>query len=251
MTDEILENHIEKYGDELGPTLYHLRNAWCDLWFTYNQYENLFGVNEERVRLLNTAGGSFFFNVERLFWRSCIMGVCRLTDPASTGAGSRKKVNMSLYQLPPLIEKEKLKAKICELINTAKSKSSYHREQRNKVISHSDFSVTNDKANLKSSGSRKNMKEVILSLVLPIVEIYAELGDSQFIPEVISSIPNETSLLYNLYAGVTEKKNIDKRRMDKGLSTGEWENYYPEWLQDREVFTHWSREFMKTYQGKI
>lgn len=229
MKDLLLEQRKALYGDQLGETFHYLLNEWCSLWITYKQYINLFGVNKQRVDLINSSAGSFFYNVERIYWQSCVLAVCRLTDPVK----SMGKDNLTINRLPALVPTsfEKMD-ELTMLVNEAVHTASFHRERRNKTIGHSDFMVATGRATFENQATRKKMQDAIFSIHKPLQQISLEIGDTDTRPHVIDSHLNEISLLYDLYVAKREAKNYQKKCMDLAIKNGVKIDAYPSWLQE-------------------
>ena len=233
--NEILEEYKAKYGLELGEVVYLLRNDHADLRLTYKQYRMLFGTNKERVDLLNRHGGSFFFNVERQFWNSCLLSLCRMTDPAKQG----KKENLTLFSLEEHIEDKMLSSEVASLVLQAKKASEFARERRNKRIGHSDFEVRTERKKIASTASRNKMKLAIDAAHKPLALIAHRLGDTDLRPTVIDSIPNEISLLYSLFAADYGEEVLNEKRRKRWMNAKPTDkligNYpYPDWLNSKE-----------------
>jgi hypothetical protein len=105
--DETRENYRAKLGIEFGDIYYLCLAEWVDLVGIWKQYENLFGHNPEKVDFLNEKGGAFFYNVERLFFRAVVLGLCRLSDREM----SMGKDNLTVRRLHGLMDTQGRKDK--------------------------------------------------------------------------------------------------------------------------------------------
>lgn len=234
---ELLDEYKAKYGENLGEIFFHLRNDHADLWLTYKQYRTLFGTNKERIELLNRHAGSFFFNVERQFWNSCILSLCRMTDPEKQGS----KANLTLYSLLERIEDIELREEVFLLIEDAKKLSEFARERRNKKIGHSDFEVRSQRSSIETIATRKKMTEAIDAAHKPLRLIASRVADVDMRPNVIDNLPNEIGLLYSLFAADYGNELLDEKRKKRWLNASPSEaipnNYpYPEWLSWKDEF---------------
>lgn len=228
----LLEDRKSKFGNELGTAFHHILNQWCELWITYKQYEALFGTNEERINLLNKHGRLFFFNVEKHFWRAAIMGACRLTDPVKTG----RNKNLTIRMLPDLVTDTNVSKNVSLKVEEAIDATVFHRERRNKLISHNDLNTVLGKAMFAEKATRLKMREGILSIHRPLNEISISLAGAEQYPGVIDDFNNENALLTGLYKAETYHEDFQKAYYEQFDSqTGQTlerslKPMYPEWL---------------------
>lgn len=67
---EVKEKYLQVMADELGGVFYRLYSRLVELHIIWQQYRQLFGVNEEAVHLLNRTAGLFFKVVQDELWTS-------------------------------------------------------------------------------------------------------------------------------------------------------------------------------------
>ena len=137
MVDQTAEQQLEFYkklmGEDLGPVFRHCRQRLLSLTIVWDQFETLFG-NQERVDLMNEAGGSLAFNIYWQFLEGVTLGITRLLDPAQ----QKKFRNLSLYRLVDLCPQDISEAVRVQL-EAINSSSQNFRLLRDKVIAHSDI----------------------------------------------------------------------------------------------------------------
>lgn len=136
--DDLRTRFVLAMGEELGVFFWHLNQKVLNLHVLWQQYMELYGENEDVVRVLNRNAGFFFRVVQGEFWDSVLLGICRLTDPAEM-RGRPPTRNLSLKALPSLISDAGLKSKIFELSEIAVSVGRFARSHRNKRLAHQDI----------------------------------------------------------------------------------------------------------------
>jgi hypothetical protein len=148
-SEEVRVNHINAMGGELGSLYSELWQQLANLHLKWNKYIGLFGVNQDRVKLLNEAAPSFFYIIENTLWLDILLTVARLTDPCEMKKKGGVKRNLTFQRLPDLISDVETKEKVKSLIEAAKDKSSFCREWRNSYIAHRDLDLTLKTTNAK------------------------------------------------------------------------------------------------------
>lgn len=234
MTDEILENYLKHYDDDLGHALYHLHNQWCSLYLTFKQYSNLFAKDRERVDLMNQNCGTFFKNVQDHFFRGIILGICRLTDPLK----SMGKKNLTIQMLPKLITDDELAAELRLLVDRAVTLSSFAKERRNKVITHNDLNFHVSNASLIHISSLRKMREAILAIHEPIRQIRLKVEDTDSRPVVIDARA-EFSLLTSLYEAKFGREKLKSDAIERVKDRDFTTEVYPKWLHNNDEETNW------------
>lgn len=155
---EVEERYLQVMGDELGGVFHRLYSRLVELHIIWQQYQQLFGANEETLHLLNRTSGLFFKVVQNELWDSVLLGVSRLTDPASTG----NKKNLTIQSLPPLLLDPTLRVELEVLIDQAITAATFAREHRNKRIAHQDHDYASDRDAYPLSGiSRQKVEEML------------------------------------------------------------------------------------------
>lgn len=159
--DEVRSEYISSMGQELGASFYELHRKLVELQVLWQQYRQLFGDDPDTVHLLNRTSGLFFKIVQDELWDSVLLGVTRMTDPATTG----KKKNLTIQSLPPLISDTELQGEVQSLCDKALVAAEFAREHRNKRIAHQDHDYLSNRSSDPLTGiSRKLIEEMLTAL---------------------------------------------------------------------------------------
>ena len=113
----------------------------CALQSTWACFLKLFADSQATIELMNESGRPFFHLIQQLIQHEIYLGIARLTDPANT----RGRVNISLAALIEQIRlngheeaAEKLTRRLTQLMERVEP----IREQRNRILAHSDLQDT-------------------------------------------------------------------------------------------------------------
>lgn len=146
---------IAAMGSELGAMYCDLNDHLLDLCLVWKQFEQLFAVDEETVRLLNESAPTFFGVVQAQLWDSVMLGISRLTDPPISAG----KNTLSIRSLPGLINDAAAKLQVENAIAKALSDAEFSRIHRNKRIAHNDLvHIQNRAANPLPAANRQKIK---------------------------------------------------------------------------------------------
>lgn len=159
--DEVRDKYVVSMGAKLGTHFFALYRELVELHVVWQQYRQLFGTDDETIKLLNRTAGLFFKIVQDELWDSVLLGISRMTDFAAT----RGNKNLTALSLPPLIEDEALKVEVEKLCEVALSHAKFAREHRNKRIAHQDHGYLTDRElNPLSGVSRALIEDMLDSL---------------------------------------------------------------------------------------
>ena len=231
--DKLLAERVERYGSELGEPFHYMYNHWCEVWLLYKQYVTLFGTNEKRIQLLNTAAPTLFSNVEKYFWEAIVLGLCRINDPVKS-MGNR---NLSLRSLADYIDDSEIRQSVVEAAEFAAEKSKNLISRRNKRLAHLDFNIATKRATLHDGISRRDLKETILASFKPLRVISMQIADVDIRPFVVDR-KDDTSLLINLFIASEKAEEFDRETLQTAIKNGKLHKPYPDWLFD-ENFEKW------------
>lgn len=211
-TESVRQAHLDALGEDLGPVYHALYNEVVWLHAKWLEYRKLFGQAPERVELLNRSAPFFFHVAQDVFWNDALMHVARLTDPASQGDHE----NLSLLQLPALIDDEPLAARVSELVSSAVLRADFARTYRNKRLAHSDLGhALNEGASPLSGGSRRDIEEVLSAFTDVLNVIYREFFDSDVLfREFVSGGGDGNALVYHLAAAEHYESGRRQRVME-------------------------------------
>lgn len=159
--EEVHDEYVKLMGMELGSAFGILHRKLIELHIVWQQYQQLFGTDEETVELLNRTAGLFFKVTQDELWDSVLLGISRMTDPPET----RGKKNLTIHSLPLLIDDPTLREELEELCQGALEDASFAREHRNKRIAHQDHGYATDReVNGLSGISRERVNAMLTSI---------------------------------------------------------------------------------------
>ena len=158
-TEEAKQFRIEKLGREFGTFYHSLVNELYGLQTNWNEYRELFGENEERVKLLNKTAPLSFYVIQNVLWENLMLGISKITDPPKS-AGEK---NLTIQSIPYFVSDNALKTHLSNLISEIKEASKFCRDWRNRYIAHNDFNlkVGNQNALPLETASRTKFKVVL------------------------------------------------------------------------------------------
>jgi hypothetical protein len=205
---------IDKMGEPLGTQYAALWQEVVRLHMYWAEYVELFGTKPTRIDLLNRAARSFFRMLQDELWESRLLHIARITDPP-TSVG--EKTNLTLRNLPNLIDDKKLKAQVDGLIKVLLEKTKFARDWRNRVLAHLDLDLALDQpAKPLLNGSRLEVNDALKAIadVMNIVAAhYLDEGETAF--HLFDQTGGADALLYVLDNGL----EADAARTER-LKTG-------------------------------
>lgn len=211
-------------GAEFGDIYFHAKSEWIDIWVTWNQYENLFGQGPERVELMNKAGAIFFYMVQRHFFETVLLGVCRLSDPIKTG----RKTNLTVLALHQFMDTDERRTKLESLLDEVGTTTEFARDWRNRRISHNDLDLKNGTADPLESANRDLVNTSLKSIHNVLSYISLEFMDSELMGEVAVGFNNEITMLDRLYLGIeANDRELNELKNNKIVPLER-----PEWLHN-------------------
>ena len=133
-----------------------------------------------------------------------LLRIARLTDPPASGKG---KENLTILNLPSLVEDRGEKAKLDELVNTAMSKTEFCRDWRKRHIAHRDLGLLMNKS-AKPLGEANGIKvrDALSAIENVLIEVsWHYMGDNLFFSRNVGGAGNALSLLRLLQDGLRER----------------------------------------------
>ena len=198
--EQIKRRYFDSMGQELGSMFYEL---WIEVvWLheKWEEYVELFGTDDSRVKLINDAASLFFYIVQDTLWDSTLLHIARLTDPSK----SMNKANLSIKGLLNLIDNAQLKSEVSDLIEIADSKAAFCRDWRNKHIAHRDLDIALKKAESLPSASNAQVEGALSSIAddLNQVEMHYCGAESGTLFEGVSNLHGAYELLSIIERGL-------------------------------------------------
>lgn len=134
-SEDIRREYEQKLGQEFGGLFWHLCNDWANARLAYKEFDELFGETHAAEQLASM-GPLFAGDILRVFARTLILDISRLTDPARSG----QRRNITIRAIPPHIACcGSLLQEVKGLIDVAEDKAAFAREVRNKHLAHRDL----------------------------------------------------------------------------------------------------------------
>jgi hypothetical protein len=202
-SEEVRAAKIAAMGAPLGELHFALSNEVTWLHLKWKDYRTLFAHSQERIDLLNEAAPDFFGNLHRTLWEDVLLHLCRLTDPPK----SMGRDNLTILQLPLLIEDIGLHEQVKNFAALAAVKTQFARDRRNRRLAHlelPDFDVTDSKP--LAAASRQHVEDALAAIreAMNCVEVHYQ--DSPVAYEhSIEALGGVDSLLACLEKGLKEK----------------------------------------------
>src|SRR5215472_4330102 len=135
--DEVKAGYIAAMGDELGALFYVLTTELTWACWRWQQFLDLFGDKPSRVALANRAAPFFFWIVQRSLWDDVLLTISWMTGPP----GSKRRSNLSLQRLPPLIRDATLRKGVDAELTTIIQVAEFAKVWRNRTIAHKDLKL--------------------------------------------------------------------------------------------------------------
>jgi hypothetical protein len=194
--EESKASNIEKMGRELGEQYSELWQDIAHLHMKWGEYVVLFGTKPSRIDLINRAAPAFFGMFEREMWKNILLHLARLTDPPESFRSKQKK-NLTLQNLPNLVENNALKERLDALLKEAEKRTKFCRDWRNRAIAHRDLDLALDRPSVAlQNGSRKDVNDALDTIVETLNEVSAYYLDSESHFKAAGWIGGAEGLLY-------------------------------------------------------
>lgn len=207
--EEVKSEYIEKMGKELGAQCYALWQEFILLAMKWGEYEALYGEGSRRVDLLNEAAPAFFWVVENVIWDDMLLHISRLTDNTAVSG----KSNLTLQNLPGLVENPAIKAALEDLVKTALDKTKSFRDLRNRRLAHSDLDlrINNATARPLAPANKAEVREAVHAIreVLTGLEKHYLGTEALFVGSITRR--GALDLIPILYFGIREQAKANER----------------------------------------
>jgi hypothetical protein len=214
---EVGAENTEKMGEALGSQYTELWQELAHLHARWAEYVELFGTKEERVELLNKAARVFFRVVQDDLWEATLLHIARLTDPPRS-MGRKDRENLTIQNLPKLIEDATLKAEVLNLIDIARRETEFCRDWRNRHIAHRDLDLALKRpATPLATGSRLKVKVALNAIINVMHAIEIHYKESETMYDLMPHHDGAVDLLYVLDDGLrAREERLERLRGGKG-----------------------------------
>jgi hypothetical protein len=157
--EEVKQEHLEKFGPELGSIFHRLHNEIVFLHIKWCEFEELYS-HKDRVELMNDISPNFFFYLQNLLLEDVVLGITRISENKEFNG----KTNLTIRLFPDLVNVS-IKGDAGKLIKRIYKESSFCRDRRNRKIGHLDRELAlDDKAEPLEKTNRNKVNKVLDSL---------------------------------------------------------------------------------------
>ncbi|HIE5648298.1 hypothetical protein [Stenotrophomonas maltophilia] len=162
---ERLERYKSAMGVELSQAYAELTQNLTYVRVVWHQYRQLFGTDEETIKLLNRTSGLFFNIVENELWDMVLIAISRISEPKEY-KGRNPRKNFNLNSLPELLTDETLRRCVERDLAIVDRLAEDARLHRNRRIAHQDdiYVKTRHEADALPPISRANIEEALHAL---------------------------------------------------------------------------------------
>ncbi|MCP3447208.1 hypothetical protein [Bradyrhizobium sp. CCGUVB14] len=206
--EQVKQRNIERMGVALGSQYSALWQELAVLHLYWAEYKELFGTKPSRIDLMNQAAPAFFHMLQEELWDNRLMHLARITDsPKSVG-----KDNLTIRNLPGLIDDAALKTKVTALVGTALDATKFCRDWRNRHIGHLDLALaTGAPATPLAMASRRQVNEALKAITDVMNALDAHYFDSETAYDRPVRINGALEFLHVLNDGIKTRDERDKR----------------------------------------
>lgn len=213
--EEVLQQHVDTLGTELGPIYNALYNECALLHIKWQQYVELFGTKPERIDLLNEAASLFFKIIADTLWDDTLLHLTKLTDPPGSG---KKKQRLTIQRLPRLIADDIFKVEVEQLIDAAVKATEFARDWRNRRIAHRNLAlaIKQTPAGL-TPASREKIKNALEAVTLCLQRVHEFYFNSKILFGVSPEPNGAVDLLYVINDGIEARRKRLQRLRDSRI----------------------------------
>lgn len=218
--DESKDRNIELMGERLGAQYSALWQQVVQLHIEWSEYVELFG-GKSSIVLLNAAAPNFFHLLQDRLFEVTVLHISRLTDPPETG----RKLNLTIQNLPHLIENQTLRSTVEALVSEAVQRSAFCRDWRNRRIAHNDLDLLlNQPVTPLESASRKQVNDAISAIAnaMNAVQLHYVDGTTEY--NFAKPSHGVVALLYALDVGGRIQKEKRERLYKGDYREDDWQS---------------------------
>ena len=206
--EEIKKEQIAVLGPEFGSLYNLLYNEIIGLNIKWNEFEELYGIEESRIKIMNNTAPSFFSMIQKILWENIISGIAGITGQQETEG----EKNMTITAVPELINDHELNKSVAIKIKTILEKTKFCRDRRNSMTPLYDYETSiNSEAKPLEEASKILVKEALNEITALIDLLHGFYFKSTLILDRVQSNRGALSLLYTLDDGLKERENYFNR----------------------------------------
>jgi hypothetical protein len=202
---------IAAMGEPLGTQYAELWQELAQLHLTWLEFVELFGKKKSRIELLNNAAPHFFRMVQDRLREAVFLHIARLTDPPFS-LRKKDKSNLTLRNLPELIDDTKLKDEVMKRCEMAFAGAEFARDWRNRHIAHRDLDLAlGESAKPLPAVPLKEVSDALSSFEAVLNAIAGHFLKSETRFGMAARHNGAVHLLYLMDDGLTTQKERDAR----------------------------------------
>ena len=206
--DEFKRQCIEKMGEQLGSQFSALWQEVAVLHLNWKEYVELFGTKPERVEILNRAAPMFFHMIQNEGWEACLLGLARLTDPPKSAG----RENLTIQNLPTLIDDPQAKAKVKGLVDLALKSTEFCRDWQHRYIAHRDLSLAlKEPTKELAEGNRAKANAALKAVADVLNAVQGHYMDAYTPFDFASRYHGAVSLLHLIHRGLKANEQREAR----------------------------------------
>ena len=203
--EEAKKRNIDKMGEPLGSQYSALWQEVVQVFMVWSEFVVLYGTKSSRVDLMNRAASSFFYMIQELTFEATMLHIARFTDPPNS-SGRKDRANLTIQNLPALIDDTTLKNEVIGLLDTVIKRSEFCRDWRNRHVAHRDLDLAlgSGAAPLKAA-SIQNTNSALSAIADVLNAVQLHFFDGQTAYDFADPPHGARTLLYLLDDGLKAK----------------------------------------------
>ena len=205
--EDIRREYEQKLGQEFGRLFWYLWNDWANARLAHQELDELFGEMYLADRIASMAP-LFTGDILRIFARSLILDISRLTDRA--GSGQRR--NITIRAIPTHIAgHELLLQEVRGLIDLAADKARFARTMRHKQLAHRDLLTAKYPRGVNAKDILTRADEAISAIHDVLAAVGRALLDSEMIIDRVAYEPRARALTVRVETLIELARFVDSR----------------------------------------
>lgn len=212
--EELKEERIKVMGNDLGIIYNSIYNEVVWMSFKWAEYVELFATKQSRLAILNGSAPFFFYLTQKTLWNDILLGISRITDPATTKRKKEIKKNITLQALPPLIKDIDFKHIIIIKKDAILEQITYAKDWRNRHIAHKDFDISTQSPAVQFEKASKNKIDKSFFLLQEIINLFQKKYFNSTTIFKRSSIGGSIPLIRILDYGITYRNEMYELKFD-------------------------------------
>jgi AbiU2 len=219
--EDAQKQYVEKMGEPLGRQFSALWQEVASLHLNWKEFVELFASKSTRVDILNEAAPHFFRLAQDALLESTLLHISRLTDVSKTFKRD-DKANLTIRNLPSLIDRQAIKIAVEKLVDTAVQEAQFCKDWRDRRIAHRDLALALDKSATPLAIASKRHVDDALEVIAEVLNtVEADYMDSVTAFDFAAARRGGVALLYILNDGIVARRKRKERLQRGDLSEGD------------------------------